>query len=380
VLTLSKLDSELLVVSPVPVNLTDLMQSAVKIFEPELRMSDISLDIVEHESISQHGVDWLLLDPNRFLQIVINIITNAIKFTRACETRNIKVTTSVHSERPCHFEDMNFVPRRYNALQRRGSFVEANSDELPNQIYLRVSVSDTGKGLTAEEKKLLFNRFAQASPKTHAEYGGSGLGLFISRQITEMLGGEIGIGNSELGGCTFAFYVTTTKIAGPPSKHLRSAAPPLPGRLMSAPTNLDGGLNRMSTSPEPSGTNGAHTKLRILVVEDNQINMKVLCKQLRSRGYEIEPAVHGKEALAALEKVESGHLRPFDVMLCDIEMPVMDGVECVREVRRLEANGHLSVARLPIIGVTANVRSTQVDAAMEAGMVSVRSPNVRSAG
>ncbi|KAK5327090.1 hypothetical protein LTR70_001832 [Exophiala xenobiotica] len=367
VLTLSKLDSELLVVSPVPVKLSDVMQSAVKIFESELRMSDISLDMIEHKSVSELGVDWILLDPNRFLQIVINIITNAIKFTRACETRKIKVTTSVHTERPCHFEEIDFVPRRYNPLQRRGSLVQASSDHASSQIYLRVGVSDTGKGLTAREKKLLFNRFAQASPKTHAEYGGSGLGLFISRQISEMLGGEIGVGTSELGGCTFAFYVTTTKVEKPRSNLLRSAAPPLPGRIKSAPMTLDGLADLENKSPRPGKTAGPPVKVRTLVVEDNLINQKVLCKQLRNHGFEVEAANHGKEALMALEKVEEEGARHFDVMLCDIEMPVMGGIQCVTEVRKREASGEFS-ARIPIIGVTANVRSTQVNAALEAGM------------
>jgi len=373
VLTLSKLDSELLVVSPIPAKLSDVMQSAVKIFEPELRMSDISLDMIEHESVSKLQVDWILLDPNRFLQIVINIITNAIKFTRACETRKIKVTTSVHTEQPWQFEEMDFVPRRYNPLQRRGSLVQACSDQASSQIYLRVGVSDTGRGLTAAEKRLLFNRFAQASPKTHAEYGGSGLGLFISRQITEMLGGEIGVGTSESGGCTFAFYVTTTKIEEPHSKPSRNAAPPLPERIQSAPMALDILADLENTSPNQSGPAGPPVKVRTLVVEDNQINQKVLCKQLRNHGFEVEAANHGKEALAVLERVEATKARPFDVMLCDIEMPVMGGIQCVTEVRKREAAGEFST-RIPIIGVTANVRSTQVNAALEAGMVCTRQP------
>lgn len=362
VLTLSKLDSELLVVSPTPVKLSELMQSALKIFEPELRMSDISLEMIEHDSVRQQRADWILLDSNRFLQILINLVTNAIKFTRgASENRKIKIVTSVHKERPCHFEELDFVPRRYSPLERRESSLGLEIQQ-SDQIYLRISVSDTGKGLTTEEKKMLFNRFAQASPKTHVEYGGSGLGLFISRQITEMLGGEIGVGVSSSGGCTFAFYVATSKIDAPPTPYLQPTIAPPTSRTHSAPS---------STFPTTKDTVAISPptveKRKILVVEDNIVNQKVLCKQLRNRGFEVEASNHGKEALTALEKAQASELGYFNVVLCDIEMPIMDGIECVKEIRSRENVGILP-KHVPVIGVTANVRSKQVDAAVEAGM------------
>ncbi|KAK5085371.1 hypothetical protein LTR05_004655 [Lithohypha guttulata] len=363
VLTLSKLDSELLVVSPVPVKLTDLMRSALKIFEPELRMSEIGLEMLDHESVALNGINWILLDPNRFLQILINLVTNAIKFTRGVSGgKRIKIVTSIHKERPHHFEELDFVPRRYNPLERRGSTIGPQLEDA-DQIYLRVSVSDTGKGLSAPEKKLLFNRFAQASPKTHVEYGGSGLGLFISRQITEMLGGEIGVGTSPSGGCTFAFYVITSKIDAPQSSYLQPPIAPAVSRTMSAPVTL------LPTKDGKKG-NGERTdveKRKILVVEDNIVNQRVLCKQLRNRGFDVEASNHGKEALAALEKAQASEEGYFDVVLCDIEMPVMDGIQCVQEIRERERDGSLP-EHIPVIGVTANVRSKQVDAAVEAGM------------
>lgn len=374
VLTLSKLDSDLLVVSPIPVNLGDLMHSAAKIFDPEVRMSDITFDILEDQSIAQHGVNWLLLDPNRFLQIVINLLTNAIKFTRTSEVREIKVVTSIHTSQPRNYGDIDFVPRKFSPLERRGSYVQASNEDDGGKLYLRVAVSDTGRGLTAQEKKLLFKRFAQASPKTSVEYGGSGLGLFISRQITELLGGEIGVGTSSSGGCTFAFYVTTSKVEPPKTPIIspHKATPPL--RSKSAPVALDlnqdddkrvsGTTNGMKReTPVPSGTR------RVLVVEDNIVNQKVLCKQLRNRGFYVEASNHGMEALSALEAAIASEKSYFDVILCDIEMPVMDGIECVQEIRRREEDGLLP-GHIPIIGVTANVRSKQVNTAIDSGMVS----------
>lgn len=107
----------------------------------------------------------------------------------------------------------------------------------------------------------------------------------------------------------------------------------------------------------------------MLVVEDNIVNQKVLCKQLRNRGFDVEASNHGLEALMALEAANTSNKLYFDVVLCDIEMPIMDGIECVREIRKREDDGLLP-GHIPIIGVTANVRSKQVDAAIESGMVS----------
>lgn len=248
--------------------------------------------------------------------------------------------------------------------------MHAVKPQLDGKLYLQIDVVDSGKGLTPEEKRLLFKRFAQGSPKTEVSYGGSGLGLFISRQITEMLGGEIGVGSSPTGGCIFAFYVATTKIDAPhdlknipkpiSSPAIRAADIP----MSLAPESPKKVLTKSRLAKQPGGD---ETR-KALVVEDNLVNQKVLCKQLRNRGFEVEATNHGKEALEALEraKLSKDKTRMFDVCLCDIEMPVMNGIECVREVRRLETIGHFT--RIPIIGVTANVRSKQVDDALEAGM------------
>jgi hypothetical protein len=84
-----------------------------------------------------------------------------------------------------------------------------------DQIYIQFAVKDTGRGLTVEEKKMLFMRFSQASPRTHIQYGGSGLGLFISRELTELQGGEIGVSSVAGEGSTFAFYVRARRSTKP---------------------------------------------------------------------------------------------------------------------------------------------------------------------
>ena len=113
-----------------------------------------------------------------------------------------------------------------------------------------------------------------------------------------------------------------------------------------------------------------HAAIKVLCVEDNLINQKIVCKQLKSRGYEVHAANHGVEALSALQAaVADGLGKYFDIVLCDIEMPVMDGIACAKEIRRLESVKALP-GRIPVVAVTANARSTHVERAIDAGMVS----------
>ncbi|KAI1455118.1 hypothetical protein F4805DRAFT_468927 [Annulohypoxylon moriforme] len=372
VLTVSKLDSDLLVVSPIPVQPMGLVRSSLKIFDAELKMADIKLVTIRDTSLSTLNVDWVLLDPNRFLQIVINLVTNAIKFTKPSKARKIVVTAAAHRHRPLESElGVEFVPHRYAPVTPVSDFKEIGDST--SDVFMSFSVKDTGKGLTIDEKAQIFNRFSQASPKTHIEYGGSGLGLFIARQITEMLGGEIGMASSTGLGCTFAFYVKTQRCTLPPSTPMSKDPIIRINRSLSlTPEGIPMGsidIEEDSTPGTPKSSDEPH--LKVLVVEDNLVNQKVLCKQLRNRDFVVKSANHGQDALDAVQKTydrdESHDHNRFDVILCDIEMPVMDGIEFTKEVRRLEAKGELP-GHVPILGVTANVRSKQVSGAIEVGM------------
>lgn len=387
VLTVSKLDSDLLVVSPIPVQPMALVRSSLKIFNAELKMTGISITVVEDTSLAILGIEWVLLDPNRFLQIVINLVTNAIKFTKMSKVKEIVVMVSAQMHRPSQDElGVDFVPQRYSpatpvsaSSSRTPSVDLKNVEDLGPDIFLSLSVKDTGKGLTKSEKTQVFKRFAQASPKTHIEYGGSGLGLFISRQITEMLGGEIGMTSSPGSGCTFAFYVKTHRCEVPCNSP--TATEPVIRLSRSLSLTADGtavtpgeeGDSNIIDTPQGQST-PLHeaSPLSVLVVEDNLVNQKVLCKQLRNHDFIVQAANHGKDALDAVLSSRSKDVprgqSVFDVILCDIEMPIMDGIEFTREIRKLEADGQLA-GHIPILGVTANVRSKQISGAIEVGMV-----------
>ncbi|KAI1370810.1 hypothetical protein F4677DRAFT_341153 [Hypoxylon crocopeplum] len=382
VLTVSKLDSDLLVVSPIPVQPITLVRSSLKIFDAELKMTDINLTLIEDKSLWTLGVEWILLDPNRFLQIVINLVTNAIKFTKTSKLREMVVAISAQTYQPLEDElGVTFVPQRYAPTTPASSNSNPtdlkDANEPPGDIFLSFRVKDTGKGLTESEKAQVFNRVAQASPKTHIEYGGSGLGLFISRQITEMLGGEIGMASTASSGCTFAFYIKAQRCELPHPSPTNTEPVIRLTRALSLTadgtplTSEEDGLGSNFETPTGPNTPQETSPLKVLIVEDNLVNQKVLCKQLRNRDFVVRSANHGKDALEAVLESKGKDMpqerNPFDVILCDIEMPVMDGIEFTKEIRRLEAEGEL-VGHVPILGVTANVRSKQVSGAIEVGM------------
>lgn len=393
ILTVSKLDSNLLVITPVPSQPEAILRRAVKMFDPELQAKDIRVIHKTSPSYGRLAVDWVNIDPSRVLQILINLMTNAIKFTAPSNKRVITVDVSASETPPSTIE----VPGFQYVPSHAGVMNPASSDEWGKGeiLYVRFQVEDTGCGLTPEEKQMLFQRFKQASPRTHAQYGGSGLGLFISKRLAELHGGQIGVASEAGVGSSFGFFVQARRVAPPP--------PPEAGQTSSQETlqierHFGGGdtvtLNRgvtpqrqdFATSMGPAAglvATKASPKtdpksVSILVVEDNLINQKVLVGQLKKIGCTVNVANDGVEALAFLETTQ--FLKPdglwLNVILMDLEMPNMDGLTCVREIRKMEDDGRIS-RHVPVIAVTANVRDEQVATARRLGMDDVVSKPFR---
>jgi CheY-like chemotaxis protein len=203
-------------------------------------------------------------------------------------------------------------------------------------VYLIFLVRDSGIGMEAKELHKIFERFRQEDVRTHVKHGGSGLGLFISEQLTEKQGGEIDVESTLGKGSIFGFYVKTRRVYRRPQT--------------------------LAAMFKGSGTIGSQ-QLNVLLVEDNIINQQVLSKQLKKAGCTVDVANHGLEALDALEK------KLPDVVLMDLEMPVIDGLTAMREIRKRQQDGRLGHG-LPIIAVTANIRQEQIDTALCAGAVS----------
>lgn len=431
ILTMSKLDSKLLAVTPITVDPLEIAKEALKMFEVEARRVDIDLQMKVDPSYQQRKLEYLDLDPSRLKQVLINLLTNALKFTKSGPTRNVTITISASTERPTDSScSVQFIP----PLQRdepQPTFFSKQKEP----IYLIVEVKDTGQGLTEEEMKSLFQRFKQASARTHVKYGGSGLGLFISRKLCEMHNGAIGVASLPGVGSTFAFYVEAARPDDGALKEARaskrtalqanalaitkraeslqigSVEVPLssaPGRdvdqVIASPDSLE-----TEFEPEPPKIEG------VLVVEDNMINQQLTRRGLSDRGFTVDVANHGLEALeklkasdrwagdvppntnnstasptiltspttpttaALISRLHTSNVNdlvnptatstkfPLSLILMDMEMPVQDGLTCTRQIRQLERQGHILGGPIPIIAVSANARLEQVLEAKAAG-------------
>lgn len=411
ILTISKLDSNLLLITPVPSQPVQILARALKMFDSELQAKAIEASLDIHPSYTETHVNWVHLDPSRVLQILINLLTNAIKFTAPSPHRHLTVGVGASLAPPVlsHIPGFQFAPPANNKPGSSSSSSGMNTggitaphcagdDGAP--IYIRFRVEDTGCGLTAEERTILFQRFKQASPRTHAQYGGSGLGLFISKRLAELHGGQIGVASEAGKGSIFSFYVQGRRCSAPSSKVGGGDGT----ARMERQHGGDEGLGQMLAPQrqriaslggrEPGRETTVVAKRRrfnpkettILVVEDNLINQRVLANQLKKAGCMVNLANDGLEALSFLKTThfcksanygegEGGGV-PLDIVLMDLEMPNMDGLSCVKAIREMEAAGEIT-GHVLVIAVTANVRDQQMATARQSGMDDVLSKPFR---
>ncbi|KAH0370992.1 histidine kinase, partial [Aureobasidium melanogenum] len=378
VLDFSKLDSNLLVLAPERTRPREVIEKALKMFEAELKSSDIATEV--EELPSDCSVVDVLCDPSRLLQIIINLITNALKFTRDSDVRRITLAYGFFSAPPsaqdCGVEFIKPRKKDFDETETVSAMLSAhNLDDDADNVYLMFSVTDTGCGLTSEESQLLFQRFAQA-PKTYKQYGGSGLGLFISRELVELQKGQIGLHSEPSVGSRFAFYIQA-KHAARRSRAGSVASVESTVSVRNLPHSVGGSfdvvkvLEKIDVVPQ---VRSLVKDMHVLLVEDNLINSKVMAKQLRKLGCEVDVAENGLEALNHLSKTtylsSTKEATPLSLILLDVEMPIMDGLTCIRRIRALEQSGEI-VGHVPVIAITANARNEQIASAIEAGMDSV---------
>ncbi|OQO03246.1 hypothetical protein B0A48_11502 [Cryoendolithus antarcticus] len=375
VLILSRLDSQMLSIVPVCANTEKVVKDTIRMFSGESAMNDIKITAVKAmEPKSLQKINHILLDTSRMAQILINLISNAIKFTATQELREITVTYGYHAGiQPTKPPDFR---TKYGGITWvTPTAAEHDNAALPplqagdDRLYAYFLVRDTGPGIDQDGINRLFQRFSQATPKTHITYGCSGLGLYIVRELVEKQGGRVGVASDPGEGSVFAFYIAT--MAGDEPEE-----PTKPSKTTAVANHT---LTNGTADPE------ADRVYNILLVEDNLINQRILAKQLRMTGSTVEVADNGLDALTLLAKTDiwrdpsaspagPAATNPIkvDLILMDVEMPVMDGLTATRRIRELEGEGRLA-KRLPIIAVTANVRQEQVDTAVQAGVDKVLS-------
>ncbi|KAI9146837.1 Sensor histidine kinase GacS [Paramyrothecium foliicola] len=206
VLSFSKLDASLLTLSPKAVQPKKQFINTLKMFQPEMRKRSIDFEFKIDYSYEDYNISWVNADLVRMAQVFVNLITNAIKFTAKKDgKREITVAIGASTERPTSYPpNVVFFDTDDKSYKMDGTNTEEwGSGEV---LHILVAVIDTGIGISDEMQKKLFQRFHQAMPRTEQSYGGSGLGLNISRKLCHLHGGEIGVKSQEGEGSTFGFF------------------------------------------------------------------------------------------------------------------------------------------------------------------------------
>ena len=294
ILDFSKIEAGQMAIERIPFDLRAMLDEALKPFLLRAREKNLTLETCVGADVPTQVVG----DPGRLRQVLVNLVGNALKFT---EAGGVRVGVALES-----------------------------GDE--RRVRLRFDVADSGIGIPADKLALIFEAFAQADGTTTRRYGGTGLGLTISRQLVTLMGGDIDVSSTPGAGSEFRFSVAL---------EVAHAA--------AVPPSEDGGAVASGAVP-----------LEVLLVEDHPVNQRLAARMLDKWGCTHELAQNGVEALAALER------RRFDVCLMDVMMPVMGGLECTREIRRREVERGLP--RLPVIATTANAMQGDRDACLAAGM------------
>ncbi|KAF7890249.1 hypothetical protein EAF00_008564 [Botryotinia globosa] len=209
---MSKLDINLFSISPTRTEPICVVDTAMSMLSGETSKLDINIRLEVDPSMEDLNSQWLCFDPSRFLQLLLNLLTNSNKYTKSSEPRNVVVRLGATIGSPYHKEigrEIQYIPLR--TVRNDPTLKDApGKGEI---VYLHCSVTDPGKGLSETERQTLFKKFSQTSLCTHAQYGDSSLGLFICRELAELQGGAIGIGytDSQATGSTFAFYIKTRR-------------------------------------------------------------------------------------------------------------------------------------------------------------------------
>lgn len=223
ILNFSKLDSAMMSLAPSVSQPKWALSQQLKVFQAELKNNHIGFEYALDVTFNANGVEWVVADLARIKQVLVNLMTNAIKFTSKTNgERRITVALGASIDRPKSYppDVVFFNDYKEDRDQTRGQ----EWGDGP-ALYLMVAVKDTGIGISAEDQARLFERFRQATPKTSETYGGSGLGLSISRKLCQLHGGDIGVGSNEGQGSTFGFYFKVRRASRPPDE-----SPPDSGR------------------------------------------------------------------------------------------------------------------------------------------------------
>jgi CheY-like chemotaxis protein/5-hydroxyisourate hydrolase-like protein (transthyretin family) len=314
ILDLSKIESGKMQIDEQPFKLEESIQDSIELIRGKAAEKGLYIDCALHDL-----PEVVIGDQIRLRQILINLLNNAVKFTDKGG-----LSLSVTGKR---LESGN----KDNALKETGTQNdgkkngdEHNEDQQNDSIYeIHFSVKDTGIGIAADKMDRLFLSFSQVDPAATRKYGGTGLGLAISRRLVELMGGNIRV-DSELGiGSTFHFTIRTKGCDTTSLTGIEQA------RLFASPNaDLPAKEQRAERTFGDHAPVDRESDLRILLAEDNQVNQKVTMQMLSKLGFKADIVGNGLEVLQRMES------QPYDIILMDLQMPLMDGMEAARAIRK----------------------------------------------
>ena len=302
-LDFSRIEAGRLILRERPFDLEQLVNTSLKPFQYTTREKGIDFSI----TVAERTPQALIGDPDRLAQVLVNLTSNAIKFT---ENGSVCVRVS--------------------------SLSEASDAE----TELRFEVSDTGIGIAPEHRENLFSSFFQADAGFTRRYGGTGLGLAISHELVAKMGGTLEFESAPSEGSLFTFSLTLKRAE--------------PGDV----AKEEGRKVTAAAVPEPNSVRAA-ASFQVLVAEDNPLNQMVVKRLLEKQGFTVTLAENGELALQLWEREN------YDLILMDVQMPVLDGLTAIRRIREHEtATGR---PKTPIVAVTAHAMEGDAQRCIEAG-------------
>jgi PAS domain S-box-containing protein len=317
VLDFSKIEAGRMELAPQPFLLREVLDSLSNVMSLPANARGISLAVGADEDVPA----VLVGDAMRLQQILLNLVGNAVKFT---ERGGVSVRVAL------------------------------NQDAAEQGLRLRFAVRDSGIGMDLEQQSRLFSAFNQADASTTRRFGGTGLGLAICRRLTELMGGDISVRSTPGAGSEFAvtlpFGVAGDGVA---VEHPALQTAAAQGWLMPETPPLQ------DAPPEPEPAAAPRLQgLRLLLVEDHPLNQLVARGMLEHAGASVDVAENGQLAVDRLRD----RAADYDIVLMDVQMPVMDGYEATRHIR------HVLGLKLPVLAMTAGVMQSEQDQCIEAGM------------
>ena len=333
ILDLSKVESGKMTIDSIPMNISSLCNEVVSLFAVKARQRGLTLDYHYTEALSP----YIKGDPVRIKQIMVNLVNNAIKFTR--EGGRVTIDVKHMENNPCEDKYGNHKSICSHELQveQASHYNTDDSGSVNHQdMTLRIEVTDTGVGIKPESLEAIFDAYDQANKSTHRLYGGTGLGLSVCKSLVELMGGYIEVDSAVGIGTTFTV-------------------------LLPLPPIDEAHYENWQDSNDFGMTEPSHELIgHILLVEDDSVNAMIAKKALNNSGHTVTHVTDGQQAI----EVFALNPEQYDVILMDHHMPIMDGVQATIKLHEL----YDPQALPPIIALTANAMDGERKKYLDVGM------------